>query len=229
MKTIFGERGGDPQRVGKHNPLDALLWRGETPNDPAWDSDFGRGRPGWHIECAAIALEYLGNTIDVQGGGSDLKFPHHEMSAAHAETATGIEPFARVFMHTGMVALDGTKMSKSLGNLVFVSKLLEQGVDPMAIRLTILNNHYRSDWEWFDRDLEVAQARLSQWRAAFVLPTGSSSVSDQLVAALSDDLDTPTALKLVDAWAQSSLDGMGSSATAPKNMQNLVDALLGIV
>lgn len=229
MKTIFGERGGDPQRVGKHNPLDALLWRGETPNDPAWDSDFGRGRPGWHIECAAIALEYLGNTIDVQGGGSDLKFPHHEMSAAHAETATGIEPFARVFMHTGMVALDGTKMSKSLGNLVFVSKLLEQGVDPMAIRLTILNNHYRSDWEWFDRDLEVAQARLSQWRAAFVLPTGSSSVSDQLVAALSDDLDTPTALKLVDAWAQSSLDGMGSSATAPKNMKNLVDALLGIV
>ena len=229
MKTIFGERGGDPQRIGKHNPLDALLWRGETPNDPAWDSDFGRGRPGWHIECAAIALEYLGNTIDVQGGGSDLKFPHHEMSAAHAETATGIEPFARVFMHTGMVALNGTKMSKSLGNLVFVSKLLEQGVDPMAIRLTILNNHYRSDWEWFDRDLEVAQARLNDWRTAFVLPTASTSVSDQLVAALSDDLDTPTALKLVDEWAQSSLDGMGSSAAAPKNMKNLVDALLGIV
>jgi len=120
-------------------------------------------------------------------------------------------------------------MSKSLGNLVFVSKLLEQGVDPMAIRLTILNNHYRSDWEWFDRDLEVAQARLNDWRTAFVLPTASTSVSDQLVAALSDDLDTPTALKLVDEWAQSSLDGMGSSAAAPKNMKNLVDALLGIV
>lgn len=229
MRTIFGERGGDPQRIGKHNPLDALLWRGETPNDPAWDSDFGRGRPGWHIECAAIALEYLGSTIDVQGGGSDLKFPHHEMSAAHAETATGIDPFARVFMHTGMVALDGTKMSKSLGNLVFVSKLLERGVDPMAIRLTILNNHYRSDWEWFERDLQAAENRLTQWRAAFGLQAAASSVSDELVAALSNDLDTPTALRLVDEWAQSSLDGASSSASAPRNMKNLVDALLGIV
>ena len=229
MRTIFGERGGDPQRIGKHNPLDALLWRGETPNDPAWDSDFGRGRPGWHIECAAIALEYLGSTIDVQGGGSDLTFPHHEMSAAHAETATGIEPFARVFMHTGMVALDGTKMSKSLGNLVFVSKLLERGVDPMAIRLTILNNHYRSDWEWFERDLEAAQTRLDLWRAAFELSTAASSISDELVAALSNDLDTPTALQLVDKWAHSSLNGAGSSTSAPKNMRNLVDALLGIV
>jgi L-cysteine:1D-myo-inositol 2-amino-2-deoxy-alpha-D-glucopyranoside ligase len=229
MRTIFGERGGDPLRIGKHNPLDALLWRGETPHDPAWDSDFGRGRPGWHIECAAIALEYLGNTIDVQGGGSDLKFPHHEMSAAHAETATGIEPFARVFMHTGMVALDGTKMSKSLGNLVFVSKLLEGGVDPMAIRLTILNHHYRSDWEWFDRDLEAAQERLATWRAAFNLPMSAPSVSDDLVAALSDDLDTPAALRIVDKWAAGSLAGPCTSGSASRNMRNLVDALLGIV
>lgn len=229
MRTIFGERGGDPQRIGKHNPLDALLWRGETPNDPAWDSDFGRGRPGWHIECAAIALEYLGETIDVQGGGSDLKFPHHEMSAAHAETATGTEPFAKVFMHTGMVALDGTKMSKSLGNLVFVSKLLERGVDPMAIRLTILANHYRSDWEWFDHDLERAQARLDLWREAFALERAESSPSDEVVAALSADLDTPTALSLIDTWAKASLAGGGASTSAPKNMRTLVDALLGIV
>jgi len=229
MRSIFGERGGDPLRVGKHHPLDALLWRGETPNDPAWDSDFGRGRPGWHIECAAIALQYLGNTIDVQGGGSDLKFPHHEMSAAHAETATGIEPFARVFMHTGMVALDGTKMSKSLGNLVFVSKLLERGVDPMAIRLTILNNHYRSDWEWFEQDLNSAQTRLELWRSAFALDQAATSISDELVAVLSNDLDTPAALRLVDAWAQSSLAGSGNSSSASKNMRNLVDALLGIV
>jgi len=229
MKTIFGERGGDPERIGKRNPLDALLWRGETPNDPAWDSDLGRGRPGWHIECAAIALECLGYTIDVQGGGSDLKFPHHEMSAAHAETATGMAPFARVFMHTGMVALNGTKMSKSLGNLVFVSKLLEQGVDPMAIRLNILSNHYRNDWEWFERDLEAAQIRLDLWRRAFALDKAKPSVSDELVSALSCDLDTPTALGLVDDWATQSINSEGSSASAPINMRNLVDALLGIV
>jgi len=229
MMSTFAERGGDPERIGKHNPLDALLWRGETPNDPAWDSDFGRGRPGWHIECAAIALEYLGDTIDVQGGGSDLKFPHHEMSAAHAETATGIEPFARVFMHTGMVALDGVKMSKSLGNLVFVSALLQRGVDPMAIRLTILNNHYRSNWEWFEQDLEASQTRLDRWRAAFDLDETASSVNDELVAALSNDLDTPTALQIIDTWAKSSLDGEGSSKSTAKNMRNIVDALLGIV
>jgi L-cysteine:1D-myo-inositol 2-amino-2-deoxy-alpha-D-glucopyranoside ligase len=229
MRSVFGERGGDPQRIGKHHPLDALLWRGETPNDPAWDSDLGRGRPGWHIECAAIALEFLGDTIDVQGGGSDLKFPHHEMSAAHAETATGIEPFARVFMHTGMVALDGVKMSKSLGNLVFVSKLLQRGVDPMAIRLTILNNHYRSNWEWFENDLAAATNRLSLWRRAFELSTAAPSISDALVATLSNDLDTPKALQLIDAWAAKSLEGDGASTSAPTNMRNLVDALLGIV
>jgi len=229
MMSTFAERGGDPERIGKHNPLDALLWRGETPNDPAWDSDFGRGRPGWHIECAAIALEYLGDTIDVQGGGSDLKFPHHEMSAAHAETATGIEAFARVFMHTGMVALDGVKMSKSLGNLVFVSALLQRGVDPMAIRLTILNNHYRNNWEWFEQDLEASQTRLDRWRAAFDLDETASSVNDELVAALSNDLDTPTALQIIDTWAKSSLDGKGSSKSTAKNMRNIVDALLGIV
>jgi L-cysteine:1D-myo-inositol 2-amino-2-deoxy-alpha-D-glucopyranoside ligase len=151
------------------------------------------------------------------------------MSAAHAETATGIEPFARVFMHTGMVALDGTKMSKSLGNLVFVSKLLERGVDPMAIRLTILNNHYRSDWEWFEHDLDSAQTRLELWRSAFGLDQAATSISDELVAVLSNDLDTPAALQLVDAWAQSSLAESDKSASAPKNMRNLVDALLGIV
>jgi L-cysteine:1D-myo-inositol 2-amino-2-deoxy-alpha-D-glucopyranoside ligase len=229
MRTIFGERGGDPERTGKHNPLDALLWRGETPNDPAWDSDFGRGRPGWHIECAAIALEYLGSTIDVQGGGSDLKFPHHEMSAAHAQTATGMEPFARVFMHTGMVFLAGAKMSKSLGNLVFVSQLLERGIDPMAIRLAILSNHYRSDWEWFDEDLEAAQTRLNLWRGAFECEMAASSVTDQVVAALSNDLDTPTALELIDRWATESLHGEGSSTSAAVHMRDFVDALLGIV
>lgn len=229
MVEVFAQRGGDPNRSGKRNPLDALLWRAEQPNDPSWFSDFGPGRPGWHIECAAIALEYLGETIDIQGGGSDLKFPHHEMSAAHAETATGNYPFASTFVHTGMVALDGQKMSKSLGNLVFVSKLIAQGTDPMAIRLAILAHHYRSDWEWFNNDLIAAQTRLKLWREAFACGLAVASVSDAVVAALSNDLDTPVALGLIDKWAEETVAGQGDDSRSSRYMSVLVDSLLGIV
>lgn len=226
MVTTFAQRGGDPLRPGKRHPLDALLWRKERPGDPAWDTTLGPGRPGWHIECAAIALEYLGTSIDVQGGGSDLKFPHHEMSAAHAETATGIVPFAAVFMHTGMVALAGHKMSKSLGNLVFVSSLRSAGVDPMAIRLAILANHYRSDWEWFDRDLASATERLERWRVAFAAKAGAPDVSAKVARAVSDDLNTPAALAIVDEWAAAP---RRTDPNSPSSVSATVDALLGIV
>lgn len=229
MQSIFAQRGGDPDRHGKRHPLDALLWRKEQPNDPSWDSDFGRGRPGWHIECAAIALEYLGDTIDVQGGGSDLKFPHHEMSAAHAQSATGVAPFARTFMHTGMVALDGEKMSKSRGNLVFVSHLREQGIDPMAIRLTILHHHYRQDWSWEHSDLVAAQAELARWRQAFSQPAGAVAIEDDVLNVLADDLDTPSAISAINDWVNQTLSGNRSSAQAPQVMKNIADALLGIV
>jgi L-cysteine:1D-myo-inositol 2-amino-2-deoxy-alpha-D-glucopyranoside ligase len=228
MIEIFSQRGGDPARVGKHDPLDALLWKHERPNEPSWETEIGKGRPGWHIECAAIALEYLGSTIDVQGGGSDLKFPHHEMSAAHAQSTTGKE-FARNFVHTGMVALNGEKMSKSLGNLVFVSKLRSTGVDPMAIRLTILANHYRSDWEWFDRNLELAKDRLLNWRHAFAKPAGAPDVSAQIMTALANDLDTPTALTLVDEWANLTNAETALDKTSPAHMSRTVDALLGVI
>jgi len=228
MIEIFSQRGGDPARVGKHDPLDALLWKHERPNEPSWETEIGKGRPGWHIECAAIALEYLGSTIDVQGGGSDLKFPHHEMSAAHAQSTTGKE-FARNFVHTGMVALNGEKMSKSLGNLVFVSKLRSTGVDPMAIRLTILANHYRSDWEWFDRNLELAKDRLLNWRHAFAKPAGAPDVSAQIMTALANDLDTPTALTLVDEWANLTNAETALDKTSPAQMSRTVDALLGVI
>ena len=228
MIAIFSQRGGDPQRPGKHDPLDALLWRHERPNDPSWPTELGAGRPGWHIECAAIALKYLGNTIDVQGGGSDLKFPHHEMSAAHAETATGEQPFARAFMHTGMVALNGEKMSKSLGNLVFVSKLTASGIDPMAIRLTILNNHYRTEWEWFDSSLDTAVARLERWRAALSQPAGALDITAQIGAALTNDLDTPRAIGLIDEWAHATLNGDDSDPSSPTLLSQTIDALLGI-
>jgi L-cysteine:1D-myo-inositol 2-amino-2-deoxy-alpha-D-glucopyranoside ligase len=168
MAELAAQGGGDPDRPGKKDPLDVLVWRAERPGEPAWDSRFGRGRPGWHVECAAIATEYLGSSFDVQAGGSDLVFPHHEMSASHARVALAPadHPFARVYVHAGMVSYHGEKMSKSLGNLVFVSRLLADGVDPMAIRMALLAHHYRSDWEWTDAILGDAQARLARWRAA---------------------------------------------------------------
>src|SRR5580693_4567480 len=201
MTELAAQRGGDPGRPGKKDPLDPLVWRAERPGEPAWDSRFGRGRPGWHVECAAIATRYLGRTFDVQAGGSDLVFPHHEMSASHARVAlgpgsSGEQPFARVYAHSGMVAYQGQKMSKSLGNLVFVSRLRADGVDPMAIRLALLAHHYKSDWEWTGEELARAQARLDRWRAAVAVaaPPAAPSAAAVLAAVrvrMADDLDAP--------------------------------------
>jgi L-cysteine:1D-myo-inositol 2-amino-2-deoxy-alpha-D-glucopyranoside ligase len=176
MAVLFAERGGDPARPGKKDPLDALVWLTARPGEPSWPSSFGPGRPGWHVECAAIATEYLSRVFDVQAGGSDLIFPHHEMSASHARVALGdglhargeggVRAFARHYVHAGMVRLDGEKMSKSLGNLVFVSSLLATGTDSMAIRLAILAHHYRDDWDWTAAGLAMAEQRLARWRAA---------------------------------------------------------------
>src|SRR5690625_2438892 len=160
METLFAERGGDPERAGKHDPLDALLWRAARPGEPSWPAPFGAGRPGWHIECSAIARNRIGTGFDVQGGGSDLIFPHHEFSAAHAEAATGERRFARHYVHTGMIELGGEKMSKSLGNLEFVSRLRAEGVDPMAVRLALIDGHYRTDRPWSDDLLDAARTRL---------------------------------------------------------------------
>ena len=227
MLEIFAQRGGDPDRPGKRNPFDALLWRGQSGDDPSWPSSLGPGRPGWHIECSAIATHYLGSQITVQGGGSDLKFPHHEMSAAHAESLTGVKPFAQTFLHAGMVSLDGEKMCKSLGNLVFVSKLRQQGVDPMAIRLVLLSHHYRSDWEWFDSELEDAQTRLANWRTALSHPTGATNPVSEMVKVMRNDLDTPSALKAIDVWAAETLAGAQLDATS--EVAVAIDAILGII
>ena len=226
MLELFAERGGDPDRPGKKDPLDALLWRSERPGEPAWESPVGRGRPGWHVECAAIALNRLGPTLDVQGGGSDLVFPHHEHSAIEAEAATAVWPFARVYVHAGMIGLDGEKMSKSRGNLVFVSRLLAAGADPRAIRLALLADHYRSDRMWAGEALEAAGARLARWVAGVARPAGPSG--DDLLAdiraAIASDLDTPAALAAVDAWCAA--EGLDSGA--PELVRQTVDALLGI-
>jgi L-cysteine:1D-myo-inositol 2-amino-2-deoxy-alpha-D-glucopyranoside ligase len=232
MLTLAAERGGDPERAGKKHPLDCLLWMSARPGEPSWDPGNGLppGRPGWHLECTAIALQRLGSGIDVQGGGSDLVFPHHEMSASEAHVLTGDWPFARHYVHAGMVALDGEKMSKSRGNLVFVSRLREAGHDPMAIRLALLAHHYRADWEWTDRDLPEAEARLARWQAAVSRNGGPSpdTTLDGVRRHLADDLDAPGALAVVDRWVAEAETGAGTDEGAPGVVSRAVNALLGI-
>jgi L-cysteine:1D-myo-inositol 2-amino-2-deoxy-alpha-D-glucopyranoside ligase len=230
MAKYFAERGGDPDRAGKRDPLDPLIWRGAREGEPRWPSPVGPGRPGWHVECAAIAVNRLGMAIDVQGGGSDLIFPHHEMSALHAEAAADDWPFARHYVHAGMIGLDGEKMSKSRGNLVFVSRLRADRVDPMAVRLALFSGHYRADRAWTADLLEEAQTRLARWRDAVALPAGPSGEATltRIRERLADDLDTVAALQAVDRWAAAALDGDRSDSDAPATVRSTVDALLGI-
>ena len=210
MLELAGRHGGNPDDANKADPLDFVLWQPSAPDEPAWDSLWGRGRPGWHIECSALALRELGTTIDLHGGGTDLIFPHHECEAAQSEAATG-EPFVRHWMHVGMVRRRGEKMSKSLGNLVFIEDVLEEW-DPAAFRLALLSQHYRQSWEWDPQLLPAAGARLDAWRSVGAGAGGLAEVR----AALDDDLDTPRALAAVDAAADT---GEGVSEAA---------ALLGV-
>jgi len=224
MLALFAERGGDPDRPGKRDPLDPLLWRAARAGEPVWDTVLGLGRPGWHIECSVIAVNRLGSSITVQGGGADLLFPHHEFSAAHATALTG-EPFARIYSHAGMIAYEGEKMSKSLGNLVLVSRLIEGGADPRAIRLALLGHHYRHDWEWTDDALVAAGNRLALWRAWAEREQPGAQATDFLITALrvalSNDLDTVAALDAVDRAV--------STGHAPDTAAlDAVHALLGI-
>jgi L-cysteine:1D-myo-inositol 2-amino-2-deoxy-alpha-D-glucopyranoside ligase len=226
MLAVFADRGGDPDRPGKKDPLDCLLWQAERPGEPAWPSALGRGRPGWHVECSAIAREHLGPAIDVQGGGSDLVFPHHEMSASEAQVADPEHRFARAYVHAGMVGYDGEKMSKSRGNLVLVSRLREAGVDPMAIRVALLGHHYREDWEWTDADLERARRRLATLREAVARPAGppADAVVEEVLAALAEDLDAPGALDALERWAAAD----GADTAAGDVVRRLADAALGV-
>jgi len=237
--SIFGERGGDPERVGKEHPLDPVLWIANKQGDPGWDSSHGFGRPGWHIECAVISLRYLlgadflsgdssrTSLIDIQGGGSDLIFPHHFMSAVQVKAITG-KQFARGYVHTGMVGLDGEKMSKSKGNLVFVSSLLQDGVDPVVIRFALLRDHYASDRMWNQTLLVSAEADVARIRLALsrneVAPT-YDAVSE-IIAALSDNLDTPKAMTALFNWVNATESGLvGGSAG---EIARALDSVLGL-
>jgi L-cysteine:1D-myo-inositol 2-amino-2-deoxy-alpha-D-glucopyranoside ligase len=267
MLKLSAERGGDPARPGKKDPLDALVWLSARAGEPSWESPFGPGRPGWHVECAAIATSYLGPVFDVQAGGSDLIFPHHEFSASHARVAFGngarradgadggaagggagggVQAFARCYAHSGMVRLDGEKMSKSLGNLVFVSRLVAGGTDPMAVRLAIMTHRYRNDWDWTAAGLAAAQDRLARWREAVnralawpasAADLGSVPIPEAggVLAAVREriaaDLDAPGALAAVDGWADAVLAAPAlpaGMAAAADLVRDTVDALLGV-
>jgi L-cysteine:1D-myo-inositol 2-amino-2-deoxy-alpha-D-glucopyranoside ligase len=202
MLVMAAEQGGNPGDPNKRHPLDFVLWQPSLPDEPSWESRWGPGRPGWHIECSALVLRELGETIDVHGGGRDLVFPHHECETAQSEAATGA-PFVRQWLHVGLVGLDGTKMSKSLGNLVFVGDLLQEW-EPAVVRLALLSHHYRPDWQWAHSDLIEAAARLAAWRAASDTAASTEDLGSEedglwrVRSFLDDDLDTPGALAALD-------------------------------
>ena len=233
MMEISAQRGGDPKRVGKRDPLDPLLWMKERSGDPSWPGSLGSGRPGWHIECCAIALKYLHCDradeflIDIQGGGTDLIFPHHEMGASQARILSG-KPYARAYVHAGMIGLDGEKMSKSLGNLVFLSKLIESGADPMAVRIALMSRNYGDDDMWSESRLDTATQLLNRLQTLLgrsdVAPT--DSVISQIIVSLSENLDTPKVIDLLNQWCTSTETGVRGGNAG--ELARAIDTLLGI-
>lgn len=234
---IFAQRGGDPTREGKAHPLDPILWLKNKDQEPGWESPFGFGRPGWHVECTAIALDYLDRNeedyvIDLQGGGNDLLFPHHFMSAQLIKAATGRD-FAKFYIHTGLVGYEGEKMSKSKGNLEFVSRLIKQGVDPVVIRWALIRNHYQSYREWNVGLLQNSVSEVDLIRKALakseVCPV--DELIEEIISALSNNLQTQVVTDLIIAWARNSL--AGDDSTSFKNdsgkLSRALDSLLGLV
>ena len=229
---VFSERGGDPHRVGKKHPLDPLVWSAHVGNEPGWESSFGFGRPGWHVECTAIACHYLDENeknpiVSLQGGGSDLIFPHHFMSAQIIQAAYG-RKFSESFVHAAMISLDGEKMSKSKGNLVFVSKLLESGIDPMILRWALLRGHYQQDRAWSNELLEISTKEVELVRSALAQSevADTDNVINSLIQDISNNLDTPSALDRLTKWAN--LSQNNPTVNQSGLMARAVDSLLGL-
>lgn len=230
--SIFQERGGDPLRSGKRHPLDPLLWRAARVNEPSWEAPFGAGRPGWHVECVAIALNYLPEgertSITLQGGGSDLVFPHHFMTAIQAKALNGKE-FAACYAHAGMIGLEGEKMSKSKGNLVFVSKLLEEGVKPQVIRLALMLDHYQSDRMWSSATLDRAEDLMQKIERALAKTEVAPSLPlvQTIVEHLGNNLDTTSAILAIERWCEDTITG--SDGGSAGEVSRALDTYLGIV
>ena len=227
MISFANERGANTEDERLRNPLDFILWQKSEEGEPSWDSPFGPGRPGWHIECSAMAMSELGPTIDLHGGGNDLIFPHHECETAQSVAANN-SPFARHWMHIGMVAYEGEKMSKSLGNLVFVRDL-RTGHDPRAIRLALLSNHYRAGFEWFDSDIDKGEAMLERMIEAASCPSGpdSETLLSQVREAIDDDLNLPKACEIIDDFAVKMIEGSGNDSDAKTSLTKAAE-LLGV-
>ena len=226
MVKLARSRGGNPDDPHRRAPLDFVLWQPSLADEPAWRAPFGAGRPGWHIECSAMAMAEHGPTLDLHGGGTDLIFPHHECEVAQTECCTA-EPFVRYWVHSAMVSYEGEKMSKSLGNLVFVSDLLKTA-DPRAIRLALMRHHYRAGFEWHDTDLDEGTALLRRLLAAAAATAGPDPrpYAAAVRAAIDRDLDAPKALEALDDLASAVLSG-GGDAMAPAVLREL-GALLGL-
>ncbi len=226
MTVLFRERGGDPDDARKRHPLDFVLWQPSLPDELVWGSPWGRGRPGWHIECSVLAHHFHPAGVDLHGGGTDLVFPHHECEIAQAE-AVGPRPFARLWVHVAMVALDGVKMSKSLGNLVFVHDLLRTA-PPGAARLLLAAHHHRQGWSYVPDELDAAAERLRSYRAACAAdmrldPDAAEALERDWFGRLDDDLDTPGALRLVDAAVTTARAGLRGGTPLRSVLPRLLD------
>ena len=233
MLPIANERGNFPDDLRKKDPLDFVLWQAQSTGEPAWESPWGFGRPGWHIECSVMSAKYLGQPVDIHGGGADLVFPHHECEIAQAECGTGEQPFTRVWMHVGMLRYQGEKMSKSLGNLVMVRDLLEGGWEPDAIRLCIASHHYREEWDYDTSNLESAARLVEKFKSAVSSQSGTvdafdvDAAKDKFLAAMDDDLDTPLAISALNQLAETILAGNG--ATDTQEAQQILKDFCGIL
>ena len=235
MLPIANERGNNPNDPNKKDPLDFLLWQAAAPGEPTWDSPWGPGRPGWHIECSAMATKYLGNTVDIHGGGADLIFPHHECEIAQTELATGVEPFVRYWMHVGMVEYQGEKMSKSLGNLVLARDVLNS-YSADAFRLYLFSHHYRDSWEYDDEEIEDWAQLARDLREAVDFPAlgieeevDGSFFRERFLSAMNDDLDTPSAIEALREISQAILEAPEDDAVgeAQETLRDL-STILGL-
>lgn len=236
MLAIANERGNHPDDPHKKDPLDFVLWQAQAPGEPAWESPWGPGRPGWHIECSTMAATYLAETIDIHGGGADLIFPHHECEIAQAEGATGTKPFVRYWLHTAMVRSEGEKMSKSLGNLVMVRDLLEDGISADALRIYMHMHHYRVPWQFDEEELRTAIDQAQLLRRAATAKGGSGDalnprgITNTFNTAMNDDLDTPTALAALQQYATEiiSASAAGRDVRTAQQALRTLSGILGL-
>jgi L-cysteine:1D-myo-inositol 2-amino-2-deoxy-alpha-D-glucopyranoside ligase len=208
MVEISGERGADPNDPRKEDPLDFILWQAAKPGEPTWESPWGPGRPGWHIECSAMSMRYLGEQIDIHGGGSDLIYPHHESEIAQSEGYTDKEPFSKFWVHIAMVRYQGEKMSKSLGNLVLARTVLRYH-SPDALRLYLHSHHYRDSFEYEDNGPAEFEPMVDLLRSAMLIRGSSETpaldlepLKEEFMAAIGDDLDTPKAIGILNEMAK---------------------------